>query len=111
MQRHRSLVYAYHLDRGIELDLVAIDRNAAVGEQLRKIARRHRAVELPGLGGLTQNREGLAVELGADLLSFALELEIARFELRLHGLEALLVVGGGAQGLALGQEKVARIAV
>ena len=43
----------------------------------------------------------------ADLLRFALELEILRFEIHLHGFEAGLVVFGGAQRLALRQKEIA----
>ena len=72
---------------------------------------RDRAVELAAFRRLAQHREVLAVELLADLLGFAALFEIARLEVDLHRFEARAVVLGGAQRLALRQQKVARKAV
>ena len=80
-------------------------------DQDGEIARRDRPVELAAFGRLAEHREALAVELLADLLRFALLLEVARLELDLHVLEARAVLLGGTQRLALGQEKIARKAV
>ena len=91
---------------------LARDREAAGGRShLGDVAGRDRAVELPGLAGLADDDEGLAVELGGDLLGLALALEVAGLELGPLGLEALAVGLGGAERLALGQEEVAGIAV
>src|SRR5262249_59079332 len=72
---------------------------------------RYRAVKLAALGGLAQHREALTVELLSNLFRFSFLLEVARFELDFHLLEARAVVLGGAQCFALGQEIVAREAV
>ena len=82
----------------------AVDR---VGE----VAGRDRAVELAGLAGLADDDEGLAVELRGDRCGLALALEVAGLELGALGFEALGVVLGGAERLALGQQEVAGIAV
>src|SRR5262249_48788598 len=103
----RRLVLADHLDRHVECDLVAVDLEAVLGEQLGEIARRYRAVELAGLGGLAQHREAFAIELLADLVGVALGLEVLGLEVGLHPLEASLVGFGRAQRLALRQQKVA----
>src|SRR5262249_21356016 len=87
------------------------DRKTLVGHQRGDVAWRHRAVKLAAFGRLAQYREVLAVELLGDLLGLALELEVARLELDLHGLEARLVLLGGAQRLATGEEEIAGKAV
>ena len=71
----------------------------------------HGAVELAGVAGLADGKECLAGELGCNRLGFLLELEIARFELGAVLLEALEVVGRGAQRLFLRQQEIARVAV
>jgi hypothetical protein len=58
-----------------------------------------------------RSTKALAVELLGDLFRFALLLEIARFELDFHVVEARAVFLGGAQRLAFRQEKVAGEAV
>src|SRR5262249_33916781 len=111
MKGERDWVLPDRLDRRIELDLAALDREATFSKQRGKIAGRHRAVELPGFRCLAQYREAAAFELLRDLLGLAAQLEIARLELRLHGFEARLVLLRGAQRLALSQQEVACIAV
>ena len=99
------------LDRGIELDLAAIDRESPLREQHREIARRYRAIELTGFRGLAQHREGAAVELPRDLFRLASQLEVARLELRFHGFEFGFVLLRGAQRFAFWQQEIAGIAV
>ena len=72
---------------------------------------RDRAVELAAVAGLAQQDEGLAVQLLGDLLGFLLAFQIARFQLRLLGLEIFAVGLGGAQRLLLRQQEVAGEAV
>ena len=64
-------VEADRLDRLVEGDLAARDREAAGVDRLGEVAGRDRAVELPGLAGLADDDEGLAVELGGDRLGLA----------------------------------------
>jgi hypothetical protein len=52
---------------------------------------------MAGFGGLADHHETLAIELFGHLLGLALELEIARLEMRLHRLEFGAVVLGRAQ--------------
>ena len=92
----------------MESDLRAVEAEALCAHQFGEIARRHRAVELAAFGGLPQHSKTLAVELPGDLLGLAFLFQIARFQFDLHGVEARLVLLGGAQRLAFGQEVIAR---
>ena len=111
MQRDRHLVAADHLDRGMEVDLVAGHLDAGVGDHRGNVARRDRAEKLAGLGRLTDDHEGLAVELSGNLLGFAAVLEVLRLEILAHQFKARLVFLGRAQSLAFGEQEIAGKAV
>src|SRR5215212_2302829 len=110
MEGDRHVVQADGLDRLVDGDLVAIDREAVLRHDLGEVAGGDRAVEHAGLAGLAQDDEALAVQLLADGLRFLAALEVAGLELGALGLEVLLVALGGAQSLAARQEEVAGIA-
>ena len=107
MQLHRRVVKAERLDGLEQDDLVAMDREARRGDRLADVARRHRSVELAGLASLADDDEAEAVKLLGDDARFGLEFEIARLELAALAFEFLLVGFGGAQGLAMRQQKIA----
>src|SRR5919112_3004875 len=92
----RHGVQAEGLNRGVEDDLVAVDREAALGHHLGEVAGRDRAVEHAGLAGLAQHDEALAVQLLADDLSLLAALQVAGLELGALLVEMLLVALGGA---------------
>src|SRR5262249_13449479 len=100
VQGQRYRVEANVLDRRIKRNLAARYGKPGGREDRHDVARRYRAVELAGFGRLADDDEALAVELGADLLSIALEFEIADLQLALHGFELGAIVFGGAQCLA-----------
>ena len=108
VQRNRYLVQSDRLDRRVQRDLSAVDSKTLFRDQQGQVARGDRAIKLAALGRLAQHREALAVELLSDLFRFPFLLEVARFELDFHLLEARAVVLGRAQRFALGQEIVAR---
>src|SRR5262249_22572888 len=83
----------------------------AGGQNPNNVAWRYRSVKLASFGGLADDGEALPVESGAHLLGIALEFEIARLQLALHGLESGAIVLGGTQRLALRQQKIACEAV
>src|SRR3990170_265098 len=58
MYAHRDLVRAELLERVLELDLVAVDGDAAAGERLGDLLGRDRAEELAALADLDAHREG-----------------------------------------------------
>src|SRR5215207_7092259 len=107
MEGDRHIVQADGLDRLVESDLVAVNREAVLGHDLGEVAGGDRAVEHAGLAGLAQDDEALAVQLLADGLGFLAALEVTRLKLSALGLEVLLVGRGGAQSLAARQEEVA----
>ncbi len=111
MQRDRHLVSADHLDRSVQVDLIAGHLDAGFRDHHCDIARRDRAEKLAGFRRLAQHHEGLAVDLSGNLLGFAAVLGIARLELLAHLLKARLVFLGRAQGLALGEQEIAGKAV
>src|SRR5262245_43818257 len=111
MQRNADGVEAEGLDRLVEHRLPAVDAEATGGDDLDDVARRHRAVELTGVAGLTNGSEALALELGGHCLRLLLQFEVARFQLGAVRFEALEVLLCGAQRLLLRQQEVAGIAV
>ena len=111
MQRDSRRVQAQRLDRLVQDHLAAVDGEAALGDDVGKIARRDRAVELAGVAGRADGNEGLAFELGRDGFGFLLELEVIGFELRALAFELGEIVLRGAQSLFLRQKIVACEAV
>ena len=76
------------------------------GQRFGDIARRHRAVELPGLAGLADDDDLDAVELGRHLARAALEFGVARLEIGASDLEFLLVGVCRAHALPRGRRKL-----
>ncbi len=111
MQGDAGLMQPERLDGTLEDDLAAVDGEAAGGDGLGDVARRHRAIELAGVAGRADGDEDLAFELLGDGLGLFLELEVVGFELRALGLEVGAVVLGRAQRLLLRQQEVARVTV
>src|SRR3712207_9355068 len=110
MEDDRHRVEADGLDRLVDGDLVAINREAVLGHDLGEVTGGDRTVEHAGLAGLAQDDEALAVQLLANGLGFLAALEVAGLELGALRVDVLLVGFGGAQSLATRQEEVAGIA-
>ncbi len=111
MELNRRWRQAKRLDRLVEHDLVAVDREAAFGDDGSDIARRDRAVELAGVAGSADQNERLAVQLGGDRFGVRLVREVIGLELGTAAFEHLLVVFGGAQRLLLRQQIIAGVTV
>src|SRR6185437_9167503 len=111
MQVNRDDVQAERLDRVLDRDVAAVDLVPGGGQRLGDVARRHRAVELPGLARLADDDHRHPVELAGDLVRGALELVIARLEIGASRLELLLVGLGRPHRLAARQEEIAGVAV
>src|ERR1700678_1302138 len=111
MEVNRDGVQAEGLDRLLDRDMAAFNLVPGGGQRFGDIARRHRAVELPGLAGLAYNDHLDAVELGRHLVRAALEFGVARLEIGASDLEFLLVGLCRAQRLAARQKEIARVAV
>jgi hypothetical protein len=111
VKRHRDRVQTQFLDRPVEHDGPAVDREARGGGGLGDVARRDRAIERARIGGGADQDELLAVERAGLGGGFGPGFGVARLELGLAGLESLHVGRGGAQRLVLGQQIVAREAV
>src|SRR5690606_10040180 len=111
VQLKGDFVQADQLDRSGQIDLTALDLLTIGDQRLGDVAGRHRAVELAGFGGLADDDDRLALEVGGDLLGFRAAFGIAGLDRLALGLEPGAIGGIGAQCLALGQEVVAGIAV
>src|SRR5665213_1000232 len=107
MEHDAQLVETERLDRLVERDLPARDRESRGGHRVGDVARRHGAVKLAALAGLADDGDGDAVERLGHFLGFALALEIGGFELRPPGLEIGQIVLGRAQRLFLRQQEIA----
>lgn len=81
MQLDLGAMNAEGLDRLVDHDLVAVDCEAAGGDDFRDVAGRNGAVELSRVTGGANGDEGLAFELGGDGFGFLLEFEIVGFQL------------------------------
>jgi len=77
------------LDGPIEPNLVSLHREAAFAHRHGDVAAVDRAVELSGLAGLTDEHEGLTIELLRDCGRFSPPLQIAGFQLCALGFETL----------------------
>src|SRR5579883_128333 len=110
MQHYALLVETERLDRPLQYDLAAADREARLGDALRNVARRNGAVELSALAGLADDHHREPLELRCHLLGLALAREVLRLELSALGLEIGEIVLGRAQRLLLRQEEVAGVA-
>src|SRR5438067_1629149 len=85
---HRDLVRAERLERLVEIDLVAIDHDAAAAECVGNVLGGDRAVELAALADLHAHRQrGAADPLRGDLgfLTLALALLLATGDVVLPG--------------------------
>src|SRR5262245_41708426 len=111
MQRDCDVGDADRLDRLVQLDLAAGDREALCCQQVGNVAGGNRTVELAGFACRADDNKVFAVQLFSDLLGFGLALQIAGLELSALALEFLLVGLVGAQRLALRQEEIAGKAV
>src|SRR5262249_56344378 len=107
VQRNRYLMLADRFDRRVHRNLIAVETKPSIAKQADYIARRNRAEQLPGFGGLPQHGKALAVELFRHFAGFALKRKGARFKLAFHFFEASTVFRGSAKRLAARQQKVA----
>src|SRR4029079_13172163 len=107
MEPDANVVQAKRLDRPVEHDLAAFDGESTLGDRGRDVARGARAIELAGIAGLADDDEAFPLQLIGNRACFRFQLEIARLKLRPLFFEALAIGLGGAQRLALGEEKVA----
>ena len=111
VELNADLMQAERLDRPVEHHLAPVDGEAALGDRRGDVASGNRAVELTALARLTDDDEALAVELGRNAMRIRFQLEIPCLELRPVALEALAIGLGGAERLALRQQKIAGEAV
>ena len=93
IERHINLLGARVAARTVENHLPAINGEAAAGDHLGNVARRHRPVELARVAGLADGDEALAAKPRGNALGFLAKLEIARLELAAVLLEAREILG------------------
>src|SRR6185437_9759863 len=104
-------VLADGLDRRVEQDLAAADRDAVALQRGNDVANADRTEQLTAFGRLANDDHAAAVDLFRDLGCLGLGLQVARLEFGLHAVEFGTVVGGRPQGLAALEQKVAGKAV
>ena len=101
---------AQRLDRLIELDLLAGDGETGFGDGGGNVAGVNGAVKLSRLAGLADHDHGKPFQFLAHFLGFGAVFKVGGLKLGALHLEMLLVGVGGAQGLFLGQQVIARVA-
>src|SRR5690606_26369367 len=94
-------VQADGLDWLVERDLDTGEREAAGLQRFGEIAAGYRAIEVPGLAGLTNDDECLPVELLGDGRGFVAALKVAGFDVGALRLKPLAVGVRGPERLAL----------
>ena len=111
VQHDADIVQAQFLDRLVQHDLLAVQREARLGGGIGRVTGGDGPIQRAGVGCGTDDHKGLAVQLVGDFLGLCLGFGVLRLQLDLAALERLDVGVRRAQRLALRQQEVAGIAV